>query len=329
METTRSARRRTLATLGGLAAAGALPASRAQSWPSRPLRLLVGFAPGGGTDIVARALAPRMAEILGQQVVVENRAGAAGTIAAETVSKATDGHTLLMGHSNSNAIAPYVLPKLGYDPAADFSAITYVGYVPNVMVVNPLLPAKTVAEMVALAKAKPGYYTYASSGIGSTQHLAGALFARIAGIDIVHIPYKGSGQAIIDLIAGQVNLNFDTMPPVLEPIRSGKLRALAISTPRRLPQLADVPTFDEVGIRGFDVTNWYSVMGPKGMPRDQVARVDDAVKKAMADPAIRPKLEGQGLQFGGPQSPDEFDAFVKAELAKYSKLVKELGVKAE
>lgn len=329
MEKTRSARRRTLAALGGLAAAGALPGARAQAWPNKPIRLLVGFAPGGGTDIVARALAPRMAELLGQQVVVENRAGAAGTIAAEAVSKSTDGHTLLMGHSNSNAIAPFVLPKLGYDPAADFAPITYIGYVPNVMVVNPAVPARTVAEMIALAKTKPGTYTYASSGIGSTQHLAGALFARIAGIDIVHIPYKGSGQAIVDLMAGQVNMNFDTMPPVLEPIRSGKLRALAISTPRRLSQLADVPTFDEVGIRGFDVTNWYSVMGPKGMPRDQVARVDDAVRKAMADPTIRPKLEGQGLQFGGAQTPDEFDAFLKAELSKYAKLVKELGVKAE
>ena len=234
-----------------------------------------------------------------------------------------------MGHSNSNAIAPYVQPKIPYDAAKDFTTITYIGYVPNVLVVHPSVPAKSVSELVAVAKAKPGQLTYASSGVGSTQHLAGALFAKITGVDMVHIPYKGSGQAVVDLLAGQVNMNFDTMPPVLEHARSGKLRALAISTPQRLSQLPDVPTFNEVGIRGFDVTNWYSVMGPKGLPRDIVAKVDDAVKKAMQDPAIRAKLESQGLQFGGAATPDEFNTFLQAELAKYSKLVKELNVRAD
>jgi tripartite-type tricarboxylate transporter receptor subunit TctC len=324
-------RRAGLAIAAVIATGWLLPASvLAQAWPNKPIRLLVGFAPGGGTDIVARALGPKMSEVLGQQIVVENRPGASGTIAADLAAKsAADGYTLLMGHSNSNAIAPFVLSKLPYDAAKDFTPITYIGYVPNVLVVHPSVPAKSVAELVEIAKAKPGAYTYASSGIGSTQHLAGALFAKITDTQLNHIPYKGSGQAVVDLIAGQVNMNFDTMPPVLPHIREGKLRALAISTPQRLTQLPDVPTFGEVGIRGFDVTNWYSVMGPKDLPKDIVAKVNDAVKKAMADPEIRPKLEAQGVQFGGAQSPEEFSGFIKAELAKYQKLVKELNIKAD
>ena len=305
-------------------------ATHAQAWPTKPIRLLVGFAPGGGTDIVARSLAPRMSELLGQPVIVENRPGASGTIAADIVAKAApDGYMLLMGHSNSNAIAPFVLQNVPYDAATDFTPITYIGYVPNVLVINPGIPANTVAELVVLAKARPGIYTYASSGIGSTQHLAGALFAKLTGTQLSHIPYKGSGQAISDLLSGQVNMNFDTMPPVLQHIKAGKLRALAISTPQRLPQLPDVPTFTEVGIRGFDVTNWYAVMGPKNLPKEIVAKVNDAVRKAIVDTAIRPNLEAQGVQFGGPATPEEFQAFIRAELAKYQTLVKELNVKAE
>ncbi len=227
---------------------------------------------------------------------------------------------------NSNAIAPYVLAKVPFDPLADFTTVTYIGYVPNILVVHPSVPANSVEQLIDLAKKEPGKLTYASSGIGSTQHLAGALFNKIAGTTMVHVPYKGSGQAIIDLVAGQVNMNFDTMPPVLEHIKGGKIRALAISTPKRLAQLPDVPTFDEKGIKGFDVTNWYSMMGPKGLPADMVARMDDAVKKAMAEPAIRATLEAQGIQFGGAATPAEFDKFLRAENAKYAKLVKELGV---
>ena len=307
-----------------------VPAAFAQSWPNRPIRIIVGFAPGGGTDIVARALAPRLSETLGQPVVVENRSGAAGTIGADLVAKSpSDGYTLLMGHSNSNAIAPFVLPKLQYDAASDFTPITYVGYVPNTLVVHPAVPARTVAELVEAAKRKPGTFTFASSGIGSTQHLAGALFAKLTDVQLNHIPYKGGGQAVVDLIGGQVNMNFDTMPPVLEHIRSGKLRALAISTPQRLSQLPDVPTFGEVGIRGFDVTNWYSVMGPKALPKVITEKINDAVSKAMDDPATRKTLEAQGVQFGTRRTPAEFNTFLQAELAKYSRVVKELGVKAE
>jgi len=312
-----------------LVAAFAAPAVAQSVYPNKPIRILVGFAPGGGTDIVARALSVKMSETLGQPIVVENRAGASGTIAAAEVARsAPDGYTLLMGHSNSNAIAPFVLDKVPYDAATDFTPITYVGYVPNVLVVHPSVPARTIPELIALAKGKPGEYTYASSGVGSTQHLAGALFAKLTDVQLNHIPYKGSGQAVVDLIGGQVNMNFDTMPPVLEHIKSGKLRALAISTPQRLSQLPDVPTFSEVGIKGFEVTNWYSVMGPKGLPADVVSKIDGAVKKAMADPNINTSLVAQGVQFGGAATPAQFSDFIKAELTKYQKLVKDLNVKA-
>lgn len=324
-------RRKILQASAAAFATARFPAiAMAQSWPTKPVRLLVGFAPGGGTDIVARALAPKIGEVLGQSVVVENKSGAAGTIAANDIAKASpDGYNLLVGHSNSNAISPFVLPKIPYNPATDFTCITYLGYVPNVLVVHPSLPVNSVSDLIALAKQKPDQLTYGSSGVGSTQHLAGALFCKIAGVRMIHIPYKGSGQAVVDLLAGQINMNFDTMPPVLEHIRSGKLKALAISTPKRLAQLASVPTFAEVGINGFDVTNWYSVMGPKGMSADVVGKIDRAVKAAMADPKSKGSLEAQGLQTSGAATPAEFTAFLAAELEKYAKLVKDLGVKVD
>jgi hypothetical protein len=301
-----------------------------QTFPTKPIRLIVGFAPGGGTDIVARAIAPKMGEILGQSVIVENKSGAAGTIAADQVAKSTpDGYTLLVGHSNSNAIAPFVLTNVQYNPATDFTPITYLGYVPNVLVVKASLPVNSVSQLIALAKANPGQMTYGSSGIGSTQHLAGALFAKIAGIELNHVPYKGSGQAIIDLLGGQITMNFDTLPPNLQQIKDGSLKALAISTPKRLPILPNVPTFNEVGIKGFDVTNWYSIMGPKSMDPIVVNKIDQAVKAAMADPQIKKTLDAQGLQPEGPTTPAAFSLFLNAELAKYQRLVKSLNIKAE
>jgi len=301
-----------------------------QSFPTKPIRLIVGFAPGGGTDIVARAIAPKMGEILGQNIIIENKSGAAGTIGADLVAKSSpDGYTLLMGHSNSNAISPFVLTNVPYNPATDFTPITYLGYVPNVLVVKSTLPVSSVAQLISLAKANPGQMTYGSSGIGSTQHLAGALFSQIAGVSMNHVPYKGSGQAIIDLLGGQITMNFDTLPPNLQQIRQGNLKALAISTPKRLSLLPNVPTFNEVGIVGFDVTNWYSVMGPKNMDPAIVNRIDLAVKGAVNDPEIKKTLDAQGLQPEGPATPAAFSLFLAGELAKYQRLVKSLNIKAE
>jgi tripartite-type tricarboxylate transporter receptor subunit TctC len=300
----------------------------AQTYPSKPVRLIVGFPPGGGTDVVARVLAQKLTEWWGQPVTVENRAGATGTIGADLVAKsAPDGTTLIMGHVNSHGIAPNLF-KLPYDPVKDFAAVAYVGYVPNVLAVHPSVNVKSVKELVALLKANPGKYNYASSGNGSTQHLAGEMFKQLTGTSIVHVPYKGSGDAIKDLLAGVVAMNFDTMPPVMPHIQAGKLRGLAISTPKRLPQLPEVPTFAEEGITGFDVANWYGVMAPAGTPREIVQKLNADINKAMQVPEVRARLEGVGTQLKE-QSAAEFEAYMKSEVAKYARLIKDTGVKVE
>jgi len=301
----------------------------AQGYPAKPVRVLVGFAPGGGTDVVARVISQKLSEWWGQGVVVENRAGATGTIAAELVAKSPpDGYTLILGHVNSHAIAPNLLSRLPYDPVRDFAPIAYVGYVPNVLVVHPSVPARTMKELIDLAKAKPGALNYASSGNGSTQHLAGEMFKLMARVDLVHVPYKGSGQAIGDLLAGVVAMNFDTMPPVIDHVKGGRLRALAISTPQRLAQLPEVPTFIEEGLSGFDVTNWYGFMAPRGTPREIVDKLNVDINKAMKEPDVRARLEQVGTQMRETR-PDEFEAFMRAEVAKYGKLVKDASLRVE
>ncbi len=304
----------------------AAPPVAAQSFPAKPVRIIVGFAPGGGTDFVARVLGQRLSEVWGQQVLVENRAGAAGTIGADFVAKAPgDGYTLLMGHVNSNAIAPNVFRRMPYDTLKDLSMVLYVGYVPNVLVLHPSLPAKSVKDLIALARSKPGALTFASSGTGSTQHLAGEMFMNLTGTKMIHVPFKGSGQAIQDLIGGHVSLNFDTMPPVLEHIRSGKLRALAVTTPRRASQLPDVPTLEELGLKGFEMTNWYGLMAPGTTPRALINQINADGNRVLKEPGIREKLIAVGTDIGG-GTPEEFDAFLRSELAKYARLVKATGV---
>jgi tripartite-type tricarboxylate transporter receptor subunit TctC len=319
-----------LARLAALVAAALFSCgAAAQAYPAKPIRMIVGFAPGGGTDVVARVISQKLSEWYGQQVIVENRAGATGTIGADVVAKsAPDGYVLIMGHVNSHAIAPSMFKKLPYDALRDFAPVAYVGYVPNVLVVHPSVPAKSMKELIALAKSKPGGLNYASSGTGSTQHLAGEMFKQLASVDIVHVPYKGSGQAIGDLLAGTVAMNFDTMPPVIDHIKGGRLRALAISTPQRVGQLPDVPTFVEEGMSGFDVTNWYGVMAPAGTPREIVAKLNADINKAMQVPEVRARLEQVGTQLREGSAAD-FENFQKAEVAKYAKLVKEAGIQPD
>jgi tripartite-type tricarboxylate transporter receptor subunit TctC len=311
--------------------AGALFSSAvfAQAYPSKPVRMIVGFPPGGGTDVVARVISQKVSEWWGQPVTVENRPGATGTIGADFVAKsAPDGYTLIMGHVNSTGLAPNLFAKLPYDPIKDFAGVAYVGYVPNVLAVHPSVGVNSVKELVALLKSRPGAFNYASSGNGSTQHIAGEVFKQLTGTQIVHVPYKGSGDAIKDLLGGVVAMNFDTMPPVMPHVQAGKLRGLAISTANRLPQLPNVPTFAEAGITGFDVTNWYGVMAPGATPRDIVLKLNADINKAMAVPEVRARLEGVGTQLREMSAP-EFDAFMKAEVTKYAKIIKDTGVKVE
>jgi tripartite-type tricarboxylate transporter receptor subunit TctC len=301
----------------------------AQQYPAKPIRMVVGFAPGGGTDLVARIIGAKLTEHWGQAVAVDNRAGATGTIGADLVAKsAPDGYTLLMGHVNSHGIAPNLFRKLPYDAVRDFATVAYVGYVPNVLVIHPSIPARNVKELIAIAKAKPGALSYASSGIGSTQHLAGEMFKLITGIDIVHIPYKGSGPAVMDLLAGHVAMNFDTMPPIIGHVRTGKMRALAVTTPARASQMKDVPTLLEAGLKGFEMTNWYGVMAPAKTPRELVVRLNAEINKIMQIPESRSKLEEAGTELA-PMSPEQFTTFLQSEIAKYAKLVKAANVTLE
>ena len=317
------------ALLAALAAALIAPGAFAQPYPGKPVRMIVGFPPGGGTDVVARVISQKLSEWYGQTVVVENRAGATGTIGADVLAKSTaDGYTLMMGHANSHAIAPNLMAKLPYDPIKDFAPVSYVGYVPNVLSLHPSVPAKSMKELVTLLQNNPGKYTYASSGNGSSQHLSGEMFKLLTGTSILHVPYKGSGDAIKDLLAGTVSMNFDTMPPVLEQIKAGKLRGLGISTPKRLAQLPDVPTFAEEGLTGFEILNWYGVLAPAATPKDIVAKLAADINKAMREPDVKARLEQVGTQLRE-LSPDEFGAFMRAELGKYAKLVKDANIRLE
>jgi tripartite-type tricarboxylate transporter receptor subunit TctC len=301
----------------------------AQTYPSKAMRLIVGFPPGGGTDIVSRVIAQRLSEWYGQAVVVENRSGATGSIGADALAKsAPDGYTIMMGHANSHAISPNLVAKLPYDPIKDFAPVAYVGYVPNVLSLHPSVPAKNMKELVTLLKAHPGKYTYASSGNGSSQHLSGEMFRLLTGVNIVHVPYKGSGDGIRDLVAGVVSMNFDTMPPVLPHLKDGRLRGLGISTPKRLSQLPDVPTFTEEGLTGFEILNWYGVMAPAATPREIVMKLNIDINRAMRESDVRTRLEQVGTQLRE-MTPEEFGTFMRAELAKYGKLVKDANIRLE
>ena len=303
----------------------------AQQYPSKVIRYIVGFPPGGGTDLIARLIAQKLTESWGQQVIVDNRPGATGMIGASVVAKAPpDGYTILMGHVNSQAIAPSIVQKPLYDSLNDFAPVAYVGYVPNVLVVHPSTPARTVKELIALAKARPGELTFASPGVGSTNHLAGEMLRIGAGINIVHVPYKGSGPAIVDLLGGQVIMNFDAMSSVVQYIKTGRMRPLAVTTPLRDPQLPNVPTVREAvpGFRDFEVTNWYGIVAPAGTPRDIVTKLNGEVNRILQLPDIAAKLDELGTR-RNPMSPEKFGEFIRAENAKYRKVAKETGVRME
>jgi tripartite-type tricarboxylate transporter receptor subunit TctC len=301
----------------------------AQPYPTKVIRLIVGFPPGGGTDIVARLVAQKLTEAWGQQVVVDNRPGATGMIGANVVAKAApDGYTLLIAHVNSQAIAPSLVAQPLYDPLRDFAYIAYLGYSPNVLVVHPSTPAKTLKELVALARARPGELTFASPGVGSTNHLAGEMLRVNAGINLVHVPYKGSAPAIIDLLGGQIVMNFDTVSSTIAYIKSGRMRPLAVTPAKRDPLLPNVPTVRESGYKNFEVTNWYGVAAPGGTSRDIVSKLNTEINRVLQLPDITSKLDDLAVRREA-MTPERFTEFVRAENEKYRKLAKQTGVRME
>ncbi|MEY2875961.1 MAG: hypothetical protein RLZZ373_3332 [Pseudomonadota bacterium] len=323
-----SRRQQAVTLLGSLLLTMAMtPSAHAQEWPTKSLRLLVGSSPGGGTDVMARAVADKLGPALKQTVVVENRPGASNTLAADVVAKSTDGHTMVMGVSTAHAIAPHLL-KLAYDNERDLVPVAFVGAVPNVLVVHPGLGVGSVADLVKLAKSQPGKLNYASSGSGSTQHIAAELFKDATGTFITHIPYRGSAPALIDLMGGQVQMSFDTLASVIGHIRSGKVKALAVAAAQRNPQLPDVPTLAEAGVKGVEMSAWYGVYMPATTPLAVQQRVHEEVNKLLPLPDTRTRLAAIGSDIA-PMSQTEFAAFHTAENKRYAEVIKKRGIRLD
>ncbi|MCT9811507.1 tripartite tricarboxylate transporter substrate binding protein [Acidovorax sp. Be4] len=302
-------------------------AQDAASWPSKPVRMLVGSAPGGGTDAMARAVADRLAPLLKQPVLVENRPGVSNTMAVDVTAKSTDGHTMVMGVVTAHAIAPHLL-KLGYDNNKDLVPVAFVGSVPNVLVVGNSVQANTVAELVAMAKKNPGRINFASSGTGSTQHIAAEVFKDAAGIELTHVPYKGSSAALVDLVSGQVQMSFDTMPSVIGQIKGGKLRALAVTSPQRNAQLPQVPSMAESGLPGVEISAWYGIYMPASTPKAVQQKVHDEVNKVIAMAETRTRLEAVGADLR-PMSQADFAAFHLAEYKRFGDIIRKNNIKLD
>ena len=304
-------------------------AASAQTYPTKPIRLVVPFPPGGATDILARDVAQKLTEAWGQQVIVDNRPGAGGNIGSELVAKsAPDGYTLEMGTVGTHAINASLYAKMPYDHVKDFVPVILVAGVPNVLVVNPAVPANSVAELIAYAKANPGKLNFASSGNGTSIHLSGELFKFMAGVQMTHVPYKGSAPALQDLIGGQVQLMFDNLPPSLPQIKAGKLRALAVTSLARAPALPDVPTMAEAGLPGYEASSWFGVLAPAGTPPAIVTKLNAEIARWLATPEAKEKLSKQGANAAG-GTPEDFAKHIAAETAKWAKVVKDSGAKID
>jgi tripartite-type tricarboxylate transporter receptor subunit TctC len=304
-------------------------AAAQETYPSRAIRLVVPFPAGGAVDIMARDLGQRLTEAWGQPVVVDNRGGANGAIGSDAVAKAKpDGYTLLMGSAGTHAINPGLYAKLSYDPVKDFVPVALVGSITNILVVNPGLPARSVAELLALARAKPGTITYASSGNGSSQHLSTELLKSLTGTDMTHVQYKGAGPALVDVISGQVSLTITAMSATLPYIQAGQLRALGVTTEKRSPALPDVPTVAEAGVRGYEANNWVGVFAPAGTPPAIVAKLNAEIARIQTTPEMKARLQGQGAEFTA-MPPEAFGAFHRAEMAKWSKVIADSGARLD
>ena len=306
---------------------GAAPAG-AQTYPSKPIRMIVPFAPGGGTDILARIIGQQLADAWGQAVNVENRAGASGNLGTELVARSVpDGHTLVMA-INTHAVNASLYSKLPFDPVKDFAPVILTATTANILVVHPSVAANSVQELIALAKAQPGKLNYASGGSGTTSHLAAELFKTMAGVEMVHVPYKGGGAAYTDLISGQVQLYFVGIPGTLQYLKAGRLRALGVTTPRRSPAAPETPTIAESGLPGFSATTWWGILAPAGTPQPIIARIDFEVARILKLPEVRAKLDAKGFEPVA-STPESFGAFMRSEIELWARAVKASGARAE
>ena len=306
----------------------AAPLGRAQSYPAKPIRILIGFSPGGGADVVARALSPRLVEGLGQQIIIDNRPGANGLIAAELAAKApADGYTLLVAPGNYS-FGPAMDSKWTLDMTTSFAPVSLLAETPLLVVVHPSIPAKSMQQLIALAKTNPNKLSYASGGIGGSGHLAMELFRTMTQVQAVHVPYKGTGGAVTDLVSGQVPLCFCTLPSVWPHVKNGRLRALAVTTARRSISAPDIPTVSESGVPGFEVSQWYGLLAPAGVPGAIVERLNAEIGKALKNPELRSRLLADGAE-PAHSSPQAFGAFFKAENAKWTSVVRKAGIRSD
>ncbi|MSQ62233.1 MAG: tripartite tricarboxylate transporter substrate binding protein [Betaproteobacteria bacterium] len=302
---------------------------QAQAWPSKPIRYIVIFAPGGTTDILARLIAPKLSDALGQPVVVENRPGAGGNNGAEMIAKAApDGYTIGSGTVSSHAINATLYSKLPYDPAKDFAPITMLATLPNMLIVHPSLGVNNVAELIALLKANPNKYSFGSAGNGTSQHMSGEMFKTITGTSMQHIPYKGSGPMIPDLLAGTIAMSFENITTAYPPVKQGRLKALAVTTQKRSFVAPDVPTMQEAGLAGYDITSWQALFAPAGVPKEIIARLHAETAKALKAPDVAKRLEDLGLDAGG-MSPEELGALVRSDIPRLGKVVRDSGARID
>ena len=314
----------------GLAVAVNLPAANGQTtrYPDKPVKIFVGFAAGGGTDVAARILAQKLTETLGQSVMVENRPGASGMIAAETLAKsAADGYTLMMGSQTTLAVAPALYRKFSIDAARDFVAVAPAGVSPLVLVVHPSMPVRSVKELIALGKAKPGAINFGSGGLGTTPHMAGELFSLQAGIKMVHVAYRGEAPAINDLLGGQLDLIFANLSAVIGNVKAGSLRALAVTSAQRAASAPDIPTIAEVALPGFEAATWFALVAPAGTPRDIVLRLNSEVTRLVGQAEVRQRFADLGMTVDA-ATPDALDGYIKTEIAKWSKVIKDADIRA-
>ena len=306
-----------------------VPLVHAQNYPARPLRLIVPTAPGGGTDFTGRLVAAKLSETMGQQVVVENRGGGGGSVGADNAAKATpDGYTLLLGSIATHAVNPALYKKLPYDHLKDFAPVSLIGTVPNALVVHPTVPVKSMQEFITYAKANPGKINYGSSGVGSPPHLSMELLRSMTGVNLVHVPYKGAGPALADLLGGQVQAMCTSLAGLINFVKSGRVRALGVTTAKRNPQLPDVPTIVESGVPGYEVTIWYAVFAPVATPKAIVDKLNAEMVKALNSSEMKERMALQGMD-PAPSTPAELIAFVKIETAKWAKAAKDSGATAE